>query len=138
MFRTNWSRLLASYKVFYLIAKCGKLHTIGENLITPAVKEIMSIMFSNPVDIIFNIPLSNNSVFRRIDKMADKITGTLVAELKSTKFTVLVDDSTLRGSEALLLGYVCYVRKNDKIQEELLFSKSWTADTKGSTIFQNC
>ena len=56
--------LLAPYKVSHLIAKCGKPHTIGENLIIPAVKEIMSIMFSNPVDIISNIPLSNNSVSR--------------------------------------------------------------------------
>ena len=47
--------LLASYKVSYLISKCGKPHIIGENLIIPAVKEIMSIMLSNPVDIIPNI-----------------------------------------------------------------------------------
>ena len=129
--------LLASYKVFYLIAKCGKPHTIGENLIFPAVKEIMSIMFSNPVDIISNIPLSNNSISRRIDKMANEITGTLVAELKPTKFALQVDESTLRGSEALLLGYVRYVTKNDKIPEELLlFSEFLTADTKGSIIFK--
>ena len=44
--------LLASYKISYLIAKCGKPHTIAENLIIPAVKEIMSTMFANPVDII--------------------------------------------------------------------------------------
>ena len=106
--------LLASYKVSYFIAKCGMPYTIEENLI-PAVKEIMSIMFSNPVDIISNIPLSNNSVSRRIDEVANEITGTQVAELKSTKFALHVDDSTLRGSEALLLGYVRYVTKNDEI-----------------------
>ena len=128
--------LLASYKVSYLIAKCGKPHTVEENLIIPAVKEIMSIMFFNVVGIISNIPLSNNSVSRRIDKMADKITGTLVAELKSTKFALQVDKSMLRGNEALLLGYVRYMTKNDEIQEELLFSESLTADTKGSTIFK--
>ena len=72
--------LLTSYKVSYLIAKCGKPHTIGENVIISAVKEIMSIMFSYPVDIISDIPLSNNSVSRRIDEMADEIIGTLVAE----------------------------------------------------------
>ena len=87
--------LLASNKVSYLIAKCEKPHTIEENLIIPAVKEIISIMFSNPVDIIFNIPLSNNSVFRRMDEMEDEITGTLVAELKSTKFALPVEESTL-------------------------------------------
>ena len=63
---------------------------IGQNLI-PAVKEIMSIMFSNAVDIISNIPLSNNSVSRRIDEISDEITDTLVAELKSTKFAMQVD-----------------------------------------------
>ena len=72
-------------------------------------------MFSNPVDIISNISLSNNSVSKRMDKIANEITGTLVAELKSTKFALQVHESTLRGSEALFLGYVCYVIKNDKI-----------------------
>ena len=78
-----------------MIDKCGKPHTIGENLIIPTVKEIMCIMFSNPIDIISDIPLSNNSVSRRIDEMADEITGTLVAELKSIKFALQVDESTL-------------------------------------------
>ena len=128
--------LLASYKISYLIAKCGKPHTIAENLITPAVKEIMSTMFANPVDIISNIPLSNNSVSRRINDMADELTGALVAELKSTKFALQIDESTLRDSEALLLGYVRFLSKNDEIREELLFSESLTADTKASTIFK--
>ena len=128
--------LLASYKISYLIAKCGKPHTIAENLIIPAVKEIMSTMFANPVDIISNIPLSNNSVSRRINDMADELTGALVAELKSTKFVLQIDESTLRDSEALLLGYVRFLSKNDEIREELLFSESLTADTKASTIFK--
>ena len=68
--------------------------------------------------------------------MADEITGTLVAELKLTKFALQVDESTLRGSEALLLGYVRYVTKNNEIREELFFSESMTADTKSSTIFK--
>ena len=128
--------LLASYKISYLIAKCGKPHTIAENLIIPAVKEIMSTMFANPVDIISNIPLSNNSVSRRINDMADELTGALVAELKSTKFALQIDESTLRDSEALLLGYVRFLSKNDEIREELLFSEFLTADTKASTIFK--
>ena len=49
--------------------------------------------------------------------MADEITGTLVAELKSIKFALEADESMLRGSEALLLGYVRYVIKNDEIRE---------------------
>ena len=96
----------------------------------------MSTMFANPVDIISNIPLSNNSVSRRINDMADELTGALVAELKSRKFALQIDESTLRDSEALLLGYVRFLSKNDEIREELLFSESLTADTKASTIFK--
>ena len=95
MFGTIGRGLLASYTVSYLIAKYGKPHTIGENLIIPTVKKIISTIFSNSIDIISDIPLNNNSVSRRIDKMADEITGTLVAELKSTKFALQVDESTL-------------------------------------------
>ena len=87
--------LLASYKISYLIAKCGKPHTIAENLIIPAVKEIMSTMFANPVDIISNIPLSNISVSRRINDMTDELAGALVAELKFTKFAFQIDESML-------------------------------------------
>ena len=100
--------LLASNKDPYLIAKCGNPHTIGENLIIPAVKEIMNAMFANPVDIISNVPLRKNLVFRRINEMADELTSALVAELKSEKFALQLDESTLRDSEALLRGYVRY------------------------------
>ena len=65
--------LLAFYKVSYLIAKYGKPHIIGENLIIPTVKEIMSIMFSNPVDILSNIPLSISSVLEELRKWQMKL-----------------------------------------------------------------
>ena len=47
-----------------------------------------------------------------------------------------IDESTLRDSEALLLGYVRFLSKNDEIREELFFSESLTADIKASTIFK--
>ena len=37
--------LSASYKISYLIAECGKPHTIGENLVIPAVKQIFFFSF---------------------------------------------------------------------------------------------
>ena len=50
--------------------------------------------------------------------MSDKITDILVAELKSSKFTLKVDESTVRDSMILLHWYVRYVTKNDKILQE--------------------
>ena len=42
--------LTASYKVAYLIAKQGKLHTIGEKLVKPAVLKKANIIFGKAAE----------------------------------------------------------------------------------------
>ncbi|CAH2007401.1 unnamed protein product [Acanthoscelides obtectus] len=62
--------LRASYNISLLIAKSGKPHTIGEKLILPAVEEVLKTVLHKPAsDIMKRIPLSNNTVERRIDEM---------------------------------------------------------------------
>jgi len=132
----NDKGLLASYKVSLLVAKCGKPHTIGETLILPAVEAILKSMTNlNVTDITSSIALSNNTVSRRIDEMAYDVKIKLCDILKITKFSLQLDESTLRDNEALLLAYVRYVNIDQKITEELLFAKSLITDTKGLTIF---
>ena len=66
--------LRASYNISLLIAKTGKPHTIGEDLILPAVKEVITTVLHKPAaDIIRKKFLSNSSVQRRIDEMAKNI-----------------------------------------------------------------
>lgn len=133
----NDKGLITSYKVSLLVAKCGKPHTITETLILPAVEEILNSMTNlNVSDIISSIPLSNNTVSRRIDEMAHNVEIKLCDILKITKFSLQLDESTLRDNEALLLAYVRYVSTDEKITEELLFAKSLIMDTKGLTIFK--
>ncbi|CAH2000650.1 unnamed protein product [Acanthoscelides obtectus] len=49
-------------------AKSGKPRTIGEKLILPAVEEVLKTVLHKPAsDLIKRIPLSNNTVERRID-----------------------------------------------------------------------
>ncbi|CAH2001640.1 unnamed protein product, partial [Acanthoscelides obtectus] len=70
----NDDGLRASYNISLLIAKSGKPHTIGEKLILPAVEEVLKTDLHKPAsDIIKRIPLSNNTVERRIDKMSSDI-----------------------------------------------------------------
>ncbi|XP_023231325.1 SCAN domain-containing protein 3-like [Centruroides sculpturatus] len=127
--------LVTSYKISLLIAKCGKPHNIGEKLIIPAVQEILSNMTTlNPNSIISSIPLSNDTVSRRIDEMANDVEEQLCEDLQNTEFTLQLDESIVRNNEAILLAYVRYI-KNDKIIEEMLFAKSLTTDTKGLSIF---
>lgn len=127
--------LRASYNISMLIAKTGKPHTIGEDLILPAVKEVLTTVLHKPAaDIIRKIPLSNNSVQRRIDEMAENIEESLCEYLKTCKFSIQLDESTLPTNEALLLSYVRFI-KDEKICQELLFARNLETDTKGETIF---
>lgn len=128
--------LRASYNISLLIAKAGKPHTIGEELILPAVKEVIKTVLHHktPSDIIRKIPLSNNSVQRRIDEMAKDVEISLCDFLKTCKFSIQLDESTLPNNVALLLSYVRFI-KQEKICQELLFAKSLETDTKGESIF---
>lgn len=128
--------LIASYKISKLIAKCGKSHTIGETLILPAVKEIINTMMGpGTSDITSLIPLSNSSVSARIDEMSSNIESKLCDDLKTTEFSLQLDETTLRDGEALLLAYVRYLNTNQEVSEELLFAEQLKTDTKGSTIY---
>ena len=70
--------LRAPCNISLLIAKSGKPNTICEELILPAVSEVISMVLHKPAfDIPKRIPLSNNSVQRSIDKMAHCLENSL-------------------------------------------------------------
>ena len=121
--------LRASYNVSLLIARSGKPHTIGEELILPAVGEVLhTVLHKSPDQIIRAIPLSDSSVQRRVDEMVANIEETLCNILATTEFSLQLDESTLPGNESLLLGYVCFV-KDEKLVQELLFARERKTDT---------
>lgn len=131
----NTDGLRASYNISLLIAKSGKPHTIGEELILPAVSEVLStVLHKSPHDIIKTIPLSNNSVQRRIDEMAENVEDVLCSILRTTDFALQLDESTLPGNESLLLAYVRFI-KDERLTQELLFARQLKSDTKGESIF---
>ncbi|CAH1992310.1 unnamed protein product [Acanthoscelides obtectus] len=131
----NDDGLRASYNISLLIAKSGKPHTIGEKLILPAVEEVLKTILHKPAsDIIKRIPLSNNTVERRIDEMSSDIESFLCYYLQTTHFSIQLDESTLPDNAALLLAYVRFIM-NQEIYEELLFARTLIADTKGESMF---
>jgi len=116
--------LRASYNISLLIAKSGKSLTIDEELILTTINEVIKTMLHKPAfDIIKKNPLSNNTVQRKIDEMAQSVEKLLCEFLKATKFSIQLNESTLPGNDALLLAYVRFV-KEEKICQELLFAKT--------------
>lgn len=58
--------------------------------------EVTTTVLHKPAaDIIRKIPLSNSSVQRRIDEMAEHIEESLCNHLKTSKFSIQLDESTL-------------------------------------------
>lgn len=84
---SNDDGLRASYNISLLIAKSGKPHTIGEQLILPAVEEVLkTVLHKSSFDILKRIPLSNNTVQRRIDEMSSDIERSCVLIYKKLIF----------------------------------------------------
>lgn len=132
----NAKALKASYKVSHLIAKSGKNHTIGENLILPATLEIVSCMFGEKeAKSIKNIPLSNDTVSRRISDMANNTKEQLVQAVReSSWFAIQIDETTDVAGLAQLIVFVRGVH-GDEVFEDLLFCKPLNVSTKGRDIF---
>ncbi|GFQ65584.1 SCAN domain-containing protein 3 [Trichonephila clavata] len=76
----------------------------------------------------------SNKFDNRIDKMSEDIEMQLVKKLKTRTFSVQLDESPLRDSEAVLITYIRYVNK-DHFAEEMLFCKSLESTTTSKDIY---
>uniref|UniRef100_A0A5S6Q6L0 HAT C-terminal dimerisation domain-containing protein n=1 Tax=Trichuris muris TaxID=70415 RepID=A0A5S6Q6L0_TRIMR len=127
---------VASYKISKLIAQTGNAHNVGESLILPSVSIIMSdVMNLSAKDTVQAIPLSNSTVWRRLEKMAHDAVGQLVSLLQSKKFSLQIDETTLQDNDALLMAYVRLWNANT-LMEEMFFARRIRSDTKGLTMFE--
>lgn len=126
----------ASYEISLTIAKNKKPHTLGETVIKPCLLiAAAKMMDANAVRQFSKIPISNNTVKRRIDDMAEDIKEQLILQVKQSPFLALqCDETTDVSSGCQLLFYCRYIMENE-ICEELLFSKSLTSNSRGQDIF---
>ena len=86
---------IVSYQVSEMIAQNMKAHTIGKLLILPACKRIVSTMLGDEAAMkISKIPLSNDTVHRRILEMSSDIEKNVCGnKLQCSDFALSVDVS---------------------------------------------
>lgn len=92
----NENATLASNEVSQLIAKSGKNHTIAEDLILPSAVILCKRMLGDAAArLVSTVPLSKNTVQRRITDMASNIEETLLVSLcVCDMFALQLDEST--------------------------------------------
>lgn len=130
--------LTASYEVSYLIAKQGKPHSIGENLVKPAAIMMADILLGNSAKNKFSqVSLSNNTVRSRIVDMSKDILAQVINDLTSSpeRFSLQLDESTDVSNMSQLIVFVRYM-KDDDIVENFLFCKPLVTTTKATDIKQ--
>ncbi|XP_074042433.1 zinc finger BED domain-containing protein 5-like [Leptinotarsa decemlineata] len=94
----------ASYLVSYRIAQAGEAHTIAENLIKPCVLDITKCMLDEKsAKHLSTVPLSNDTISRRIHDLASYVKQELVTRLQNTRFALQMDESTDVAGLAILV-----------------------------------
>jgi len=137
-FELNEKVLSASFKIAQLIAKSKKPHTIGEKLLKPcllnAVEEVLGEEAKNKIQ---EIPLSNNTVKARIDKISFDIEEQLLVKIKNSPFYALqCDESTDVSQCCQLLVFVRFLDDDNTIKEELLLLQELVTTSKGSDVMK--
>jgi hypothetical protein len=117
----NSKALEASYLLNSRTAKTGK-HSIGKNLLLPAVKDVVKTMFGNKLlKYIDLIPISNDSVGRTLHDMAGNVESQLIEKVKKSPYYALqIDETTDVTNYANLMCYVTYAYDSN-IHDDILF-----------------
>lgn len=126
----------SSYVAALRIAKENKPFTTGERLLKPMLMEITEIMLGKAeAKKMESVPLSNDTISRRVNDMSTDIRNQLCSELKKAgNFALQFDESTDIAGESILIGFVRYPRLNG-IVEELFCFCSLPERTTGADIF---
>ncbi|GFS80929.1 SCAN domain-containing protein 3 [Trichonephila clavipes] len=136
-FRASWSvAQVASLEIAELIAVNLKPHNLAEEIILPACRKIVKTMIGGSADIdICKIPLSNDTIHRRIKDMSENIEQNTAKTLVNSNFALHVDETTDITSNAQLIAFVRFIHENDIINQ-FLCCRELPDFTTGKHIFQ--
>ena len=135
---SNFLKTPAKAQLAYRIAKCKKLHTIAEEIVFPTALDLVSAVIGElAAQKLKAVPLSNNIISRRINKISDDINDQLVAKMRENEFSLQLDEATTSTSnkDAYLICYVRFFDNDDNIVEDLLFRKPILTNCRGHELF---
>jgi hypothetical protein len=129
---------VTSFKVAEMIAMKMHPHTIAEDLISPACKEIVKSMLGEGAEKeISVIPLSNDTISRRIDDMSSDIQRNVVEKVSDGRiFALQLDESTDISKKCQLLSYIRCVVK-DSIIEQFFSCTELLSTSTGLDIYNS-
>jgi hypothetical protein len=128
---------MASYKISQLLVKTKKPHTDGEKIILPALKiAAETILDPSAVQKLIQIPLSDNTVSRRIVDMSD-----ILSQIQEhfndekdpleKKWAIQIDESTDISNKAQVIAFLRFVKDGDIVEQfffgNIVFAINFTA-----------
>nr|CAI5847896.1 unnamed protein product [Callosobruchus analis] len=138
-FLVDKSLLKASYLVALRIAKSKKPYSVAEDLVKPCLIDVCcEVLGQSAADKMKTLPLSNDTIGRRICELSDDVESQLLQDIRKSKwFAVQMDESIDVSNNAILLCYVRYIdyEIND-IREELMCCIELPSQTTGAEIFK--
>ncbi|XP_039175589.1 SCAN domain-containing protein 3-like [Crotalus tigris] len=136
--RQNVAAIEGSYLVALRIARAMKPHTIAEELLLPAAKDLVRVMIGDEFVTKLNaVSLSNDTIRRRIDDMSADILDQVIQEIKSAPlpiFSIQLHESIDVANCSQLLVYVRYIYDGD-FKDEFLFCKPLETTTTACDVF---
>ncbi|XP_053550116.1 zinc finger MYM-type protein 6-like [Bombina bombina] len=136
---TDKSLLMSSYLVAKRIATCKKPYSDGENLIKPCLIDVASTVFGqSAADKLKQIPLSNDTIARRVCDMSANVEAQLIEKLKKSIWLSLqLDESTDIADNSVLIAYVRYADYDmGDVAEDILCVCTLQTYTTSSEIFR--
>ena len=101
------------------MVRLKKPYTIGETLVMGCVKGICLEVLGKPTaEKVTHVPLSNDTIFRRIQDISQDMEEQLVNQIKLAKyFSLQLDESTDVANMAIRMVYVRFERHGDLVEE---------------------
>ena len=111
---------LASYDVAEIIALKSKSHVLTESVILTECKRMVKIMLGDKAEQeISKIPLSNNTIQRRILDLSDNIEENAISKFQKSLFALQVDESTDISNHAQLIAFIRVIDEDAIINQFL-------------------